>query len=207
MRKRPLVFIMAVSAVSLFLAGTALATPKITGHGKTHSINWNISSLRTTRVFVKTDTAGALAVIDILTSNGKRVVRRLYSGRAAKPGVALWSPAWNGTNAAGKYLSTGSYKYRVRINSAGKIATAIGSIPVYTGVAAQQSLGAAGVRVWMYRPVSVSASTFTTRIRILTRDGRTHYWVTRGTKTMWEGRFGSTTTFHFGTTMELTRFR
>ena len=129
MRLRHLARLVVVLACATALSsGTALAAPAITESGIRNPVAWGLKSFQWTRVYAKTDTPGAWAIIDVLSSKG--VVRKLYDGPAASAGVRLWTPLWNGTDASGHYLPTGNYKYRVRIFKGAQTGTASGLMPV-----------------------------------------------------------------------------
>jgi hypothetical protein len=125
----------AIRAAALFVAffmlatGSALAAPPaITEHGILNPVAWGIASMQTTRVFAKTDTAGAWARIDVLDYRG--VVRTLYDGPAAAPGSRTWSRLFDGRGADGRMLPTGNYNYRIRITKGGATTSVSGLLPV-----------------------------------------------------------------------------
>jgi hypothetical protein len=133
MRKRLLVVVLVAIAMAFVLAGTALAAPAITTYGKTNGIDINYKSKQSARIYVVTDTGGTWVAIDVLNSKG--VVRHLYSGAGASASAYLWTKPWNGTDAQGKYLPTGNYKYRITVTKGSYSATARGVIRVCTGIA------------------------------------------------------------------------
>ena len=128
MNKRLIASLAATAVLCLTISGVALAAPSITAFGKTNRIVRDVRSLKTARIYARTDTAGAYATIEVLSYRG--VVRRLYSGPAATPGGYLWTAPWNGTDYLDRKLPNGTYQYRVRVNKGGQTATAVGLISV-----------------------------------------------------------------------------
>jgi YVTN family beta-propeller protein len=101
--------------------------PAISGIGVTNPLAWDLTSLKTTRVYATCNLPGRWMTIDVWDAHG--VVQTLYSG-PAQQGVRVVTPPWDGRDSSGRRLPTGNYRYRVRVNRSSDVTSVTGPIVV-----------------------------------------------------------------------------
>ena len=130
MRRIALPFL--VVAFALGLTATALAAPTVLAYGASNPVAWAVSSLQQTTFFVKSPAVGAYTRVEVLSHSG--VVAVVYAGalgnRPLDSAGRRTFPAWNGKDAAGRYLPTGNYAYRIRLTQGGLGTTVSGVLAV-----------------------------------------------------------------------------